>query len=196
MESKDTSASFLNDPRAQSVGRLMTESRFHGDISHHRLFNKLFTCKQDREWTDHFHIASNVVLQHHSSSSITGVTWCLSASQSRNMPTILNKFEFEFYFMNCLQGIAILHRTRSSYRQQKRRFQQAVSTIQENCQMVTYKPFIEPSWNLTKWLFSNYRAVKIRRLKIAITLLTGFVKEWSPRLYVKEMNTMKLQVFN
>lgn len=47
MESKDTSASFLNDPRAQSVGRLMTESRFHGDISHHRLFNKLFTCKQD-----------------------------------------------------------------------------------------------------------------------------------------------------
>lgn len=53
------------------------------------------------------------------------------------MPTILNKFEFEFYFMYCLQGIAILHRTRSSYRQQKRRFQQAVSTIQENCQMVT-----------------------------------------------------------
>lgn len=129
-------------------------------------------------------------------SRLTGVTWCLSASRSRNMPTILNKFEFEFYFMNCLQGIAILHRTRSSYRQQKRRFQQAVSTIQENCQMVTYKPFIEPSWNLTKWLFSNYRAVKIRRLKIAITLLTGFVKEWSPRLNVKEMNTMKLQVFN
>lgn len=181
MESKDTSASFLNDPRAQSVGRLMTESRFHGDISHHRLFNKLFTCKQDwrvKQITFMQAMSScNIIAAH-----LTGVTWCLSASQSRNMPTILNKFEFEFYFMNCLQGIAILHRTRSSYRQQKRRFQQAVSTIQENCQMVTYKPFIEPSWNLTKWLFSNYRAVKIRRLKIAITLLTGFVKEWSPRL--------------
>lgn len=47
------------------------------------------------------------------------------------MPTILNKFEFEFYFVNCLQGIAILHRTRSSYRQQKRRSQQAVSSNSE-----------------------------------------------------------------
>lgn len=181
MESKDTSASFQNDPRAQSVGRLMTESRFHGDISHHRLFNKLFTCKQDwrvKQITFMQAMSScNIIASH-----LSGVTWCLSASRSRNMPTILNKFEFEFYFMNCLQGIAILHRTSSSYRQQKRRFQQAVSTIQKNCQMVTYKPFIEPSWNLTKWLFSNYRAVKIRRLKIAITLLTGFVKEWSPRL--------------
>lgn len=54
------------------------------------------------------------------------------------------------------------------------------AVIQKNCQMVTYKPFMEPSWNLTKWLFSNYRAVKIRRLKIAITLLTGFVKKGPP----------------
>lgn len=117
----------------------------------------------------------NIIASH-----LTGVTWCFSASRGRNMPTILNKLELEFYFMNCLQGIAILHRTRSSYHQQKRWFQQAVSSIQKNCQMVTYKPFMEPSWNLTKWLFSNYHAVKIRRLKIAITLLTGFVKERSP----------------
>lgn len=82
MESKDTSASFLNDPRAQSVGRLMTESRFHGDISHRRLFNKLFTRKQDGELTDHFH-ASNVVLQHHSISFNRGYVMFLSISEQK-----------------------------------------------------------------------------------------------------------------
>lgn len=121
-------------------------------------------------------LSCNIIASH-----LTGVTWCFSASRSRSMPTILNKFEFEFYFMNCLRGIAILHRTRSSYRQQKRDDLNKLSAvIQKNCQMVTYKPFMEPSWNLTKWLFSNYRAVKIRRLKIAITLLTGFVKKGPP----------------
>lgn len=58
--------------------------------------------------------------------------------------------------------------------------------------MVIYKFFIEFLWNLIKWLFFNYRVVKIRRLKIVIILLTGFVKEWFFRFYVKEMNIMKL----
>lgn len=48
--------------------------------------------------------------------------------------------------------------------------------------MVIYKFFIEFLWNLIKWLFFNYRVVKIRRLKIVIILLTGFVKEWFFRL--------------
>lgn len=58
--------------------------------------------------------------------------------------------------------------------------------------MVIYKFFIEFLWNLIKWLFFNYRVVKIRRLKIVIILLTGFVKEWFFRFNVKEMNIMKL----
>lgn len=73
MESKDTSASFLNDPRAQSVGRLMTESRFHGDISHRRLFNKLFTRKQDGELASitfmQAMLSCNIIASH-----LTGVT--------------------------------------------------------------------------------------------------------------------------
>lgn len=58
--------------------------------------------------------------------------------------------------------------------------------------MVIYKFFIEFLWNLIKWLFFNYRVVKIRRLKIVIILLIGFVKEWFFRFNVKEMNIMKL----
>lgn len=125
-------------------------------------WTRSLSCKQ---WG----LASSVV------SHLTWFTWGIAASRTRKMLAILNKFEFEFHFI-----LFAWYRETAPNPIELRPVKQMMSTACHryfaNCQLVTSEAFIQPSWNLTKWLFSNYRPVKIRSLKIAITLLTTIVE--------------------